>query len=86
MTFVTFQDRQEIKVILSSPISVPEARRNDAPLIINRLNLRLGVDNLELTEEGKVYYRWSFGVEGSVASPAQIRNMLMSGMRAFDEI
>ena len=82
----THEDRQQLKIVMQSPISIPQKRFDVACQIVNFINARMPVGNLEIGENGIVYYRWSIDVEGSNAATMQFKKMVAAAGNAFDQI
>ena len=82
----TYEIHREIKVVLSPPMKISTDRRDDAYRLINDLNLRIRAGNLEMNDDGMLYYRWSISVEGVEATPQQFGKLLTTAISIFDEI
>jgi hypothetical protein len=80
------QDRQVIRVLMVSPITMPGGRRTEAAIVVNGLNSRMGFGNLGINDDGAIYYRWAMDVEGATAAPQQFANMVAMAASAFDNI
>jgi hypothetical protein len=86
LILITAEKGQTIRVLLVSPITIPKPRAREAAVVLNSLNLRIRFGNLEMDDEGAVYYRWGMDIEGATAGPRQFRNLIDAGTSAFDEL
>jgi hypothetical protein len=75
-----------LRVVLISPLKIPKARARGAAIVLNALNVRLAYGNLEMDEEGSVYFRWGMDVEGATAVPMQFGHLINAATSAFDEL
>ena len=82
----TYENLREIKVVLTPPIKFSASRRDDACRLVNDLNLRIRAGNLEINNDGMLYYRWNISVEGVEATPRQFNALLSTAISVFDEI
>jgi hypothetical protein len=74
-----------LRVVLISPLNIPKSRAREAAIVLNALNVRLAYGNLEMDEEGSVYFRWGMHLEGSIAVPMQFGHLINAATSAFDE-
>lgn len=84
LILITDENAQTIRVSLVSPIRIPKLRVKEAAFVLNAINLRIRFGNLELDDEGVVYYRWGMDIEGGTASPTQFRNLISAASASFD--
>src|ERR1700721_4242595 len=80
------QDDQIIRVMMVSPIKVPQPRRTEAAVVVNGLNSRFGFGNLGVNDDGTIYYRWAMDVGGATAAPQQFANMVVMAASVFENM
>jgi len=86
LILITAELPKTIRVLLISPLKVPKARAREAAIVLNALNVRLAYGNLEMDDEGAVYFRWGMDLEGATAVPMQFGHLINAANSAFDEI
>jgi hypothetical protein len=86
LTLYTDEEKQFLSILMKSPINIPRIRHTEAAVVINALNTRMRLGNLECNDEGGVYYRWTMDVEDSTPSTTQLKNMIRSASGVFDEL
>jgi len=85
LVLVTSEKDQILRIMLVSPLRIPKSRIREAALVLNFLNSRMSVGNLEIDATDMLYYRWAIDVEGASAAPAQFKTMIGAATAAFDE-
>jgi hypothetical protein len=86
LILITAEGPQTIRVVLISPLKVPKARLREAAIVLNALNVAMAYGNFELDDEGSVYFRWGFDVEGAKAVRMQFGHLINAGTSAFNEL
>jgi hypothetical protein len=86
LILITTEVPETIRVVLISPLRVPKARSREAAIVLNALNVHMAYGNFELDDEGSVYFRWGFDLEGAIAAPMQFGHLINAGTSAFDEL
>jgi hypothetical protein len=86
LILITAEVPETIRVVLISPLRVPKARSREAAIVLNALNVHMAYGNFELDDEGSVYFRWGFDVEGATAVPRQFGHLINAGTSAFNEL
>jgi hypothetical protein len=77
---------QTIRLVLISPLKVPKARSRETAIVLNALNVHMAYGNFEMDDEGSVYFRWGFDVEGATAVPEQFGHLINAGTSAFNQL
>jgi hypothetical protein len=81
----THENGQILRVFFYSPIKIPKARAKEAAFVFNFLNAAMSAGNLEMNDDGAVYYRWAIAVKGTTAAPEQFHTLLGYAEGAFVE-
>jgi hypothetical protein len=86
LILITAEKIQTIRALLVSPIKIPKPRAKEAASVLNSLNIHICYGNLEMDNEGAVYYRWGIDIEGTTAAPKQFGSLISAATSAFDEL
>ncbi len=87
MRFVTDEECSLLTFMLHGPAYVPDQLRPEVLELLNIMNARYMIGNFELSvARREVSFRVGYDLEGGILSSQMIRNMISSGVSAFDKI
>jgi hypothetical protein len=86
LILITAEVPQTIRVVLVSPLRIPKDRFREAAIVLNSLNVHMAYGNFEMDDEGSVFFRWGFDLEGATAVPMQFGHLINAGTSAFNEL
>jgi hypothetical protein len=86
LILITSELLQTLRVVLISPLKIPNVRARETAIVLNALNVHIAYGNFELREDGTVYYRWGIDVEGAKAVPKQFAHLINGATSAFSEL
>lgn len=82
--YIESEEKKEwLSVFLYSLLTVPENRVPECLLLINQVNMRIGVGRFALTSERTIQFKAVADCEGAEITPMVLENMYASGKGGF---